>query len=35
MAVLGKYMEILNSKSEECTEADEDIFVKMVAVTLK
>ena len=35
MAVLGKYKEILNSKSEECTEADEDIFVKMVAVTLK
>ena len=35
MAVLGKCMEILNSKSEERTEADEDIFGKMVAVTLK
>ena len=35
MAVLGKSMEILNSKPEERTEADKDIFVKMVAVTLK
>ena len=28
-------MEILNSKPEARTEADEDIFGKMVAVTLK
>ena len=35
MAVLDKSMEILNSKPEERAEADEDIFGKMVAVTLK
>ena len=35
MAVLGKSMEILNSKPEERAEADKDIFGKMVAVTLK
>ena len=35
MAVLEKSTEILNSKSKEPTEADDDIFGKMVAVTLK
>ena len=35
MAVLDKSMKILNSKPEERAEADEDIFGKMVAVTLK
>ena len=35
MAVLDKSMEILKSKPEERAEADEDIFRKMVAVTLK
>ena len=35
MAVLDKSMEILNSKPEERTEADEDVFGEMVAVTLK
>ena len=35
MVVLDKSMEILNSKPEERTEADEDIFGKMVAATLK
>ena len=35
MAVLDKSVEILNSKPEERTETDEDIFGKMVAETLK
>ena len=35
MAVLDKSMEILNSKPEEHTEAHEDAFSKMIAVTLK
>ena len=35
MALLDKNMEILNSKLEKRTEADEDIFGKMVSVTLK
>ena len=35
MAVLGKRMEILNSKPEEQTAPDEDVFGKIVAVTLK
>ena len=35
MAVLDKCMEILNSKPEEQTVADEDVFGKIVAVTLK
>ena len=35
MALLDKNMEILNSKLEEPTEANEDIFWKMVSVTLK
>ena len=35
MVVLDKSMEILNSKPEERTEADEDVFGEMVAVTLK
>ena len=35
MALLDKNMEILNSKLEERTEANEDIFWKMVSVTLK
>ena len=35
MALLDKNMETLNSKLEERTEANEDIFWKMVSVTLK
>ena len=35
MDVLDKSIEVLNSKPEERTEADADIFGKMVAVTLK
>ena len=35
MVVLDKSMEILNSKPEERTEADENIFGKMIVVTLK
>ena len=32
--MVDKSMEILNSKPEECKEADEDIFGKMIDVTL-
>ena len=35
MTLLDKSMEILKSKPEERTEADEDVFSKMFAVTLK
>ena len=35
MADLDKSMEILNSKPEERTETDEDVYGEMVAVTLK
>ena len=35
ITVLDKSTEILNSKPEERTEADEDVFEKMIAVTLK
>ena len=35
LAVLDKSMQVLNSKPEKRTEANEDIFGKMVAVTLK
>ena len=35
LAVLDKSMRVLNSKPEKRTEANEDIFGKMVAVTLK
>ena len=35
MAVLDKSMKTLNSKPEEGTEAYEDFFGKIVAVTLK
>ena len=35
MTVLDKSMEILNSKPEERAEADENIFEKMVVVTVK
>ena len=35
MAVLDKSMEIVISKPEERTEADEDVFRKMVVVALK
>ena len=35
MTLLDKSMEILKSKPEERTEADEEVFSKMFAVTLK
>ena len=35
MAVLDKSMKTLNSKPEQCTEVYEDVFGKIVAVTLK
>ena len=35
IAVLDYSMEILNTKPEERTEVDEDVFGKMVPVTLK